>query len=76
MNTGTSRMRVRVSSVSYTHLDVYKRQEYEHQGYATEAVRAACRWAFEQPGVTAVEAETDPGNTASQAVLDVYKRQM
>ncbi len=43
--------------------------EYEHQGYATEAVRAACRWAFEQPGVTAVEAETDPGNTASQAVL-------
>ena len=34
--------------------------EYEHQGYATEAVRAACRWAFEQPGVTAVEAETDP----------------
>ena len=35
--------------------------EYEHQGYATEAVRAACRWAFGQPGVTAVEAETDPG---------------
>ena len=34
--------------------------EYEHQGYATEAVRAACRWAFEQPGVTAVEAETAP----------------
>ena len=43
--------------------------EYEHQGYATEAVRAACRWAFEQPGVTAVEAETAPGNAASQAVL-------
>ena len=35
--------------------------EYEHQGYATEAVRAACRWAFGQPGVTAVEAETAPG---------------
>lgn len=34
--------------------------EYEHQGYATEAVRAACRWAFEQPGVTAVKAETAP----------------
>ena len=43
--------------------------EYEHQGYATEAVRAACRWAFGQPGVTAVESETDPGNAASQAVL-------
>ena len=39
--------------------------EYEHQGYATEAVRAACRWAFGQPGVTAVEAETDPDNAAS-----------
>ena len=36
---------------------------------ATEAVRAACRWAFEQPGVTAVEAETAPDHTASQAVL-------
>ena len=43
--------------------------EYEHQGYATEAVRAACRWAFGQPGVTAVAAETDPDNAASQAVL-------
>ena len=43
--------------------------EYEHQGYATEAVRAACRWAFGQPGVTAIEAETDPDNAASQAVL-------
>ncbi len=43
--------------------------EYEHQGYATEAVRAACRWAFEQPGVTAVEAETAPDHAASQAVL-------
>ena len=40
-----------------------------HKGYATEAVRAACRWAFEQPGVTAVEAETDPDHAASQAVL-------
>lgn len=43
--------------------------EFQGQGYATEAVRAACRWAFGQPDVTAVEAETDPGNTASQAVL-------
>lgn len=43
--------------------------EFQGQGYATEAVRAACRWAFGQPGVTAVEAETAPGNTASQAVL-------
>ena len=40
-----------------------------NQGYATEAVRAACRWAFEQPGVTAVEAETAPDHAASQAVL-------
>ena len=28
-----------------------------------------CRWAFEQPGVTAVEAETAPDHAASQAVL-------
>ena len=44
-------------------------KEYEGQGYATEAVRAACRWAFSQPSVAAVEAETAPDNAASQAVL-------
>lgn len=44
-------------------------KEYEGQGYTTEAVRAACKWALSQPGVAAVEAETDPGNAASQAVL-------
>ena len=42
--------------------------EYEHQGYATEAVRAACRWAFEQPGVTAVE--VDRANDAMSVVSD------
>ena len=43
--------------------------EFWNQGYTTEAVRAACRWALQQPGVSAIEAETDPGNAASQAVL-------
>lgn len=43
--------------------------EFWNQGYTTEAVRAACRWAFSQPGVIAVEAETEPSNAASQAVL-------
>ena len=39
------------------------------RGYATEAVRAAVDWAFRQPGVTRVEAETEPENRASQRVL-------
>lgn len=43
--------------------------EFQGQGYATEAVRAACRWALAQPGVATVEAETEPANAASQAVL-------
>ena len=43
--------------------------EFQGQGYATEAVRAACRWALAQPDVAAVEAETEPANAASQAVL-------
>ena len=40
------------------------------QGYATEAVNAAVLWALRQPGVTRVEAETEPDNQASQRVLE------
>lgn len=39
-------------------------------GYMTEAVRTASAWALSQPGVLRVEVETDPGNAASQRVLD------
>ncbi len=42
---------------------------YRVHGYATEAAEALCRWALEQPGVTAIEAETAPDNAASQRVL-------
>ena len=45
-------------------------EEHQGQGYATEAVRAACRWAFRHVEVTSLEAETDAGNTASQRVLE------
>ena len=44
-------------------------EAYQGQGYATEAVRAACRWAFGHTEVKMLEAETDAGNTASQRVL-------
>ena len=43
--------------------------EYWGKGYATEAVSATVAWAFDQPGVQTVEAETDPDNVASQRVL-------
>lgn len=39
------------------------------KGYMTEALRALCAWALAQPGVMLIEAETEPGNAASQAVL-------
>ncbi|MBR6312471.1 MAG: GNAT family N-acetyltransferase, partial [Oscillospiraceae bacterium] len=39
------------------------------KGYMTEALKALCAWALAQPGVRRVEAETEPGNAASQAVL-------
>ena len=42
---------------------------WEKQGYMTEAVRALCAWARQQPGVRHVMAETDPDNLASQRVL-------
>lgn len=44
-------------------------EEYQNNGYATEAVAEAVRWADRQPGVTCIEAETDPENAASQCVL-------
>ena len=45
-------------------------EEYQGQGYATEAAQAACRWAFLHPEVKALEAEADAGNAASLRVLE------
>ncbi|WP_024856143.1 GNAT family N-acetyltransferase [Ruminococcus albus] len=45
-------------------------EEYQNKGYATEAVKGVLEWAFSRPEVTAVEAETDPDNTASKKVLE------
>ena len=44
-------------------------EPFQRKGYASEAVDGAVRWALAQPGVTRVEAETDPDNLASQRVL-------
>lgn len=40
-----------------------------NKGYATEAVKALCQWAFERAEVGAVEAQTERDNPASQRVL-------
>ena len=45
-------------------------EEYQSNGYATEAVKAILEWAFSHPEVVTVEAETDPDNTASIRVLE------
>ena len=45
-------------------------EEYQNNGYATEAVRAVLEWAFSQPEVVTIEAETDSDNTASKRVLE------
>lgn len=45
------------------------REGFCGKGYMTEAVKAACAWALAQPGVTRVEAETEPDNGASQRLL-------
>ena len=44
-------------------------EEYRGRGYATEAVQAACRWAFGHAALKRLEAETEAGNAASQRVL-------
>ena len=45
-------------------------EEYQGQGYATEAIDATVVWALKQSNVTRVEAETEPDNRASQRVLE------
>ena len=53
-----------IAEIGYGVLEAFQRQ-----GYATEAVHAACRWAFLHPDVKSLEAETEAGNAASQRVL-------
>ena len=45
-------------------------EKYRRQGYATEAVNAVTAWAFQNPNVTAIEAEIDAENVASKRVLE------
>ena len=45
------------------------REGFCGRGYMTEAVRRLSEWALSQDGVTRVEAETAPENTASRKVL-------
>ena len=42
---------------------------YWRQGYATEALMAACKHAFTQMDIRRIEAEVDPRNAASNAVM-------
>lgn len=44
--------------------------DYEGRGYTTEAAAALCRSALERPEVTAVIAETEKWNAASQRILE------
>ncbi len=44
-------------------------EDYQGCGYATEAVSALADWAFKQPGVKCITAETEASNIASQRVL-------
>ena len=45
-------------------------EEYRNLGYATEAVETILAWAFDQPGVNSVAAETAADNAASRRVLE------
>jgi ribosomal-protein-alanine N-acetyltransferase len=43
--------------------------EYRNQGYATEMATALINWAFQEPGIKVITAETLKENTASIKVL-------
>ena len=45
-------------------------EKYQDHGYATEAVKAILKWAFQEPKVSSIEAETDEKNIASKKVLE------
>ncbi len=44
--------------------------DFQRRGYATEMATGLVRWAFAQPGVEVVEAETEWANPASVRVLE------
>ncbi len=44
-------------------------EKYRNKGFMTEAVKKMCEWAFEQPNVLSVIAETELTNIASHKVL-------
>ncbi len=43
--------------------------EFQGKGFMTEAIRAVSAWAFNQPGVETILAETDRANLASHKTL-------
>ena len=45
-------------------------QEFEHNGYMTETVKAMCEWALKQNGISSVIAETYLDNLTSQRILE------
>ena len=45
-------------------------ENYQNQGFASEAVQAVVTWALKEPHVTAIEAETEANNIASKRVLE------
>ncbi|ULQ54902.1 GNAT family N-acetyltransferase [Flavihumibacter rivuli] len=54
--------------------------DFQGRGFMTEAIGRILQWAFNQPGVQAVIAETDKGNIASHQTLkkngfEVYKEE-
>ncbi len=51
--------------IGYSILD-----QYQRQGYGSEAVNALVNWAFAHPSVLRIVAETFPDNTASISLLE------
>jgi len=46
------------------------REDFQNNGYATEAVKSAISWTLKQPMISSVEAETTEDNAASLRVLE------
>lgn len=66
----TGMLSISMRSLGTGEIGFWAAKEHRGNGYITESVLAACRWAFTRMSVDRVEWRAEVGNTASRAVAE------